>query len=113
MQFAEILYNYTADNLKKLARLCGSDPYTRKDELVRSIHRTMLKPDSLRQVWVKLDDLSKKAIAAAYHNDGEFNQAAFVAQYGSAPAANGSAFRRTTRSAPRGQCCRQAPSPSQ
>ncbi len=86
MQLAEILYNYTADNLKKLARLCNSAPYTRKDELVRSIHRTMLKPDSLRQVWAKLDDLSKKAVAVAYHNDGEFNQAAFVAQYGSAPA---------------------------
>lgn len=86
MQFAEILYNYTADTLKKLARLCDCTPYGRKDELVRCIHRTMMKPDSLRQLWSRLDDLSKKAVATAYHNDGEFNQTAFIAQYGSAPA---------------------------
>ncbi len=58
---------------------------TRKDDLVRCIHRAVMTPESLRQLWRQLDDLSKKAVAAAYHNDGEFNASAFEAQYGQLP----------------------------
>ncbi|MBN1217492.1 MAG: hypothetical protein JXM69_01070 [Anaerolineae bacterium] len=85
-QLAEILYQKTNDQLKQLAKLCDAcRGATRKDDLVRCIHCTVMKPESLRQVWRQLDDLSKKAVAAAYHNDGEFNQSAFVAQYGTLP----------------------------
>ena len=52
---------------------------------MRCIHRMVMQPESLRQVWSQLDELSKKVIAAAYHNEGEFNQPAFVAQYGLLP----------------------------
>jgi hypothetical protein len=85
MELAEILYNYTNDHLKRLASLCDGRGYTRKDDLVRCIHRTVMVPESLRQLWPRLDALSQKAVAAAYHNDGEFNQTAFIAQYGALP----------------------------
>lgn len=85
MELSEILYNYTNDHLKRLASLCDCRGYTRKDDLVRCIHQTVMVPESLRQLWPRLDDLSQKAVAAAYHNDGEFNQTAFIAQYGALP----------------------------
>ncbi|MBN1994685.1 MAG: helicase-associated domain-containing protein [Anaerolineae bacterium] len=85
MELSEILYSYTNDHLQRLAGLCNCRGHTRKDDLVRCIHRAVMVPELLRQLWQQMDDLSKKAIAAAYHNDGEFNQRAFVAQYGSLP----------------------------
>jgi hypothetical protein len=85
MELAEILYQQTNDTLKRLAGLCNCSGQTRKDELVRCIHKVVMTPASLEKLWQKLDDLSKKAVAAAYHNDGEFNATAFVAQYGSLP----------------------------
>ncbi|NJN94255.1 MAG: hypothetical protein HC875_09275 [Anaerolineales bacterium] len=85
MELSEILYQQTNDTLKRLAGLCGCSGQTRKDDLVRCIHKIVMTPDSLRRLWDKLDDLSKKAVASAYHNGGEFNAAAFVAQYGSLP----------------------------
>ncbi|GAB4411846.1 MAG: hypothetical protein Fur0044_06060 [Anaerolineae bacterium] len=85
MELSEILYQQTNDTLKRLAGLCGCSKQTRKDDLVRCIHKVVMTPDSLRRLWDKLDDLSKKAVASAYHNGGEFNATAFVAQYGSLP----------------------------
>lgn len=85
MELSEILYQQTNDTLKRLAGLCGCSSYTRKDDLVRCIHKVVMTPDSLRRLWDKLDGLSKKAVASAYHNGGEFNATAFVAQYGSLP----------------------------
>lgn len=85
MELAEILYQQTNDTLKRLAGLCGCSGQTRKDDLVRCIHKVVMTPDSLGQLWRKLDDLSKKAVASAYHNGGEFNATAFLAQYGSLP----------------------------
>ncbi|MFC1975781.1 hypothetical protein ACFLXQ_05245 [Chloroflexota bacterium] len=86
MELSEILYEKTNRELKELAKLCDScQGATRKNDLVRCIHRTVMQPESLRQVWSQLDELSKKVIAAAYHNEGEFDQSAFVAQYGSLP----------------------------
>ncbi len=85
MELSEILYQHTNDILKRLAGLCGCSSYTRKDDLVRCIHKVVMTPASLEKLWQQLDDLSKKAVAAAYHNDGEFNATAFVAQYGALP----------------------------
>ncbi|MFN8454946.1 MAG: hypothetical protein U0401_09815 [Anaerolineae bacterium] len=85
MELSEILYQYNNDILMKLAGLCGCSGAKRKDELVRCIHRAVMSPASLRGLWHQLDELSQKAVASAYHNDGEFNRAAFVAQYGSLP----------------------------
>ena len=85
MELSEILYQQTNDILKRLAGLCGCSGATRKDDLVRCIHKAVMTPTSLERLWAKLDNLSKKAVAAAYHNDGEFNATAFAAQYGSLP----------------------------
>jgi hypothetical protein len=86
MELSEILYQYNNDVLMKLAGLCNCSGGKRKDELVRCIHKAVMTPVSLRSLWNQLDELSKKAVAVAYHNDGEFNRDAFVAQYGSLPA---------------------------
>lgn len=85
MELSEILYQQTNDILKRLAGLCGCSKHTRKDDLVRCIHQTLLTPASFQRLWHQLDNLSKKAVAAAYHNEGEFNATAFVAQYSSLP----------------------------
>lgn len=86
MQLAEILYQKTNDALKPLVQLCGGCPDgTRKDDLVRCIHRVLMTPESLRQMWQQLDEVSRKAVASAYHNDGYFDKMAFTAQYGELP----------------------------
>lgn len=85
MELLEILYQCNNEILMKLAGLCGCSAAKCKDDLVRCIHRVVMTPASLRGLWNRLDELSKKAVAAAYHNDGEFNRTAFVAQYGSLP----------------------------
>lgn len=87
MQLSEILYQKTNDQLGQLAKLVdGCGRATRKDDLVRCLQAALTKPDSLKKLWQRLDDLSRKAIAGAYHNDGQFNASAFVAQYGQLPA---------------------------
>ncbi len=85
VELSEILYQYNNNVLGELAKFCGCNKNKRKNDLVSCIHKTLLSPASLRSLWNKLDDLSKKAVAAAYHNDGQFNPAAFEAQYGSLP----------------------------
>lgn len=86
MQLSEILYQRTNDQLGQLAKLVdGCGRTTRKDDLVRCIHAAVMKPDSLKKLWQRLDDLSRKAITSAYHNDGQFSATAFVAQYGQLP----------------------------
>lgn len=86
MELAEILYQKTNDVLKQLAQLVGGcQGATRKDDLVRCLHRAVMTPVSLKQLWQQLDALSQKAVAAAYHNGGEFDSSAFVAQYGALP----------------------------
>jgi hypothetical protein len=85
MKLSEILSLYNNETLKQLARLCGCSQATRKDDLVKCIYKTLMIPASLEFLWRQLDSLSKKAVAAAYHNGGEFNAAAFEAQYGSLP----------------------------
>lgn len=85
MKLVDILYEYSNDQLKGLARLCGCGSITRKADRVECIRQALLNPASLRALWEKMDNLSRRAVASAYHNGGEFNSAAFVAQYGSMP----------------------------
>jgi hypothetical protein len=86
MELAEILYQKTNDGLRQLAQLIGGcQGATRKDDLVRCLHRAVMTPGSLKQLWQQLDELSRKAVAVAYHNGGEFDASAFVAQYGALP----------------------------
>lgn len=85
MNLADLLYQKTVDQLKPLANLCGRHGFTRKDDLVRHIHNVMMTPTTLATLWRKLDPLSQKAVASAYHNAGEFHAEGFVAQYGSLP----------------------------
>ena len=86
MKLFDILYNYTNDDLKKFVKLLsGSSKLTRKDQMVVFLIDELLSPDKLRGHWNRLDTLSQKAVAAAYHNDGAFVAAAFEAQYGAQP----------------------------
>jgi len=39
----------------------------------------------LRAIWEQLDSIAQRAISTAYHNVGEFDARAFVAQYGDLP----------------------------
>ncbi len=85
MKLEETLYGYTNDTLKTLIKLTGDSPPTRKDDLVAHLMGRLTTPASLHDVWEQMDDLSQKAVASAYHNDGLFHAAAFAAQYGSLP----------------------------
>ncbi|MCX6050363.1 MAG: hypothetical protein NT075_35150 [Chloroflexi bacterium] len=86
MKLFDIFYNYTNDELKKLIQLLNAfRKPARKEEMVSFLRDELLIPDKLRQHWARLDELSQKAVAAAYHNDGTFNANAFVNQYGALP----------------------------
>lgn len=85
MELSEILYQKTNDELYKLAQLCDYRGAKRKDDLVRHLHRTVMTPVLMKQIWGQMDLLSQQAVASAYHNDGEFEPGAFIAQYGSLP----------------------------
>jgi hypothetical protein len=79
--------SYTADVLGEFVKLCGGMPskMTRKGDRVKYIVAALQDRNQLRQIWNRMDALSRKAVAAAYHNDGVFDASAFVAQYGSLP----------------------------
>lgn len=82
---SEILHQKTVDQLKPLAGMCGPHGVTRKADLVNHIIQTLTSPASFRQLWDRLDTLSQKVVGTAYHNEGEFDDGAFVAQYGALP----------------------------
>jgi len=44
---------------------------------VRCIHKAVMTPASLAQLWRQLDDVSKKAVASAYHNGGSSTRLRF------------------------------------
>ncbi len=78
--------NYNSDVLKEWVDLCGSPKgVTRKADRAEFLARTMTSAMEVRRLWGEMDELSRKAVAAAYHNDGSFNADAFVAQYGRLP----------------------------
>ncbi len=84
-RLVDYLQQKTIEQLKSLARLCGPTKVTRKAHLIEHIRQSLINPSSLNQLWKKLDPLTQKAVASAYHNDGEFDEMAFEAQYGSLP----------------------------
>jgi hypothetical protein len=94
VRLEEQLPNYTVDHLKQLVRLCGGPgpEGTRKEFLVRYIVERLTTPASLEEIWRQLDTLSQKALAHAYHNGGELDEEAFVAQYGARPRRRGHGY---------------------
>ncbi|MCP5101436.1 MAG: hypothetical protein GY943_38310 [Chloroflexi bacterium] len=80
------LYQWRSDDLKKYVNLLGgSSSITLKGKRITFICQKMLGKASLQLIWRELDETSKRAISTAYHNVGEFNTAAFIAQYGGLP----------------------------
>jgi hypothetical protein len=85
--FDYYMETYTSGGLKAWVDLCGTPKVlTRKADRAEFLAQTMTSPVEVRRLWNAMDDLSRKAVAAAYHNAGTFNADAFVAQYGSLPA---------------------------
>ena len=85
MNLRDCLWGYTVAILKPLANLCDCRSVTRKDELLDCIVQSLSSPDGQRKQWAQMDDLSRKALAQAVHNDGEFSAGAFQARYGRLP----------------------------
>ena len=87
MKLRPALYSFIVEDLKQLVRLCGGPgpDSTRKEQLVEYIAGRLTHPIALAEIWRRLDPLSQKAVATAYHAGGEFSPEAFVAQYGELP----------------------------
>ena len=87
MKLREALQSYTVPHLKELAGVSGGPgpEGNRKEQLVRYLYDRLTYPDSLAQLWNGLEELSKKAVAAAYYGDGRFNEEAFLARHGALP----------------------------
>ncbi len=84
--FEFYLNTYNSDTLRDLLNLCGgSNRITRKQDRAAFLAQTMTSASEVRRLWQKMDTLSQKAVAAAYHNEGVFDSDAFIAQYGSLP----------------------------
>ena len=78
--------NYTSEQLHKFIKLCGGpSSLKRKGDRARYLAETLSNPQVVRRLWGEMDDLSRKALAAAFHNDGVFNKKAFRARYGKLP----------------------------
>ena len=78
--------NFTSDSLKELldvAKVRGIS--TRKGERAEMLAAILQSPMEVKRLWGDMDELSRKAVAAAFHNDGFFDTSAFVAQYGKMP----------------------------
>lgn len=86
MSLLDTLMNHNSDVLKEYVALCGgSSSLTRKADRAEFLAATLTSLLEIRRLWAEMDNLSRKALAAAYHNDGIFNQDAFLAQYGVLP----------------------------
>jgi uncharacterized protein (DUF2249 family) len=87
MKLRPALYSFIVEDLKQLVRLCGGPgpDGVRKEQLVEYIAGRLTHPVALAEIWRRLDPLSQKAVATAYHAGGEFATEAFVAQYGELP----------------------------
>ncbi len=80
------LMEWTSDKIKKYVILLGgTSTVTLKAKRAMFICEKLLNKPALRMIWKELDTVTQQAISNAYHNGGEFNQAAFVAQYGKLP----------------------------
>ena len=86
MKLADMLEQWRSDDLKAYVLLLGGkSTITRKADRIKFITQTLLDKASLRVFWQQMDGISRRAISVAFHNEGEFSQAAFAAQYGSLP----------------------------
>ena len=87
MKLRPALNSFIVEDLKQLVRLCGGPgpDGVRKEQLVEYIAGRLTNPDTIAEIWRRLDPISQKAVAAAYHAGGEFSPEAFVAQYGELP----------------------------
>ena len=87
MKLRPALNSFIVEDLKQLVRLCGGPgpDGVRKEQLVEYIAGRLTNPVALGEIWRRLDPLSQKAVATAYHAGGEFSPEAFVAQYGELP----------------------------
>jgi hypothetical protein len=87
MKLRAALNSFIVEDLKQLVRLCGGPgpDGARKEQLVEYIVGRITHPVVLAEIWRRLDPLSQKAVASAYHAGGEFAPEAFVAQYGELP----------------------------
>lgn len=87
MKLRAALNSFIVEDLKQLVRLCGGPgpDGARKEQLVEYIVDRITHPVVLAEMWQRLDPLSRKAVASAYHAGGEFAPEAFVTQYGELP----------------------------
>lgn len=85
MKLMDILEQYTVERLKPLANFCDCKGLNKKADLIHCIYKSLTTLNSLIDLWNRLDPLSQKAVTAAYHNDGELNTNAFIAQYRALP----------------------------
>ena len=83
---AERLDQWNSDAIKKYVTLLGGrSNITRKADRVNFVCAKLLDKPTLRTIWGQLDSVARRAVSTAYHNDGEFDSNAFVAQYGELP----------------------------
>jgi hypothetical protein len=81
----ETLEGLHVDQIRPRAKLCAKNLPTRKSDLIAVVVSAIHSVERLKQLWSQLDDLSRKAIAAALEQGGTFDRDAFRAQYGSLP----------------------------
>jgi hypothetical protein len=85
-EFRERLERINSDELKKLVTLAGaSSSPKRKPERIEVLVQLLTNRREVKRLWEEMDPLSRKALAAAYHNDGVFHAEAFANQYGELP----------------------------
>ena len=85
MTLAQSLDRWTNDTLQSYFNLIGGKKLTRKGERIDYICQQMLSEETLPGIWQRLDPLAQRAVSCAYHNEGLFDEPAFIAQYGELP----------------------------
>ena len=85
MKMEQALYQWTSETLKEYSQLLGGKRLTAKADRVDYICRQMLDKETLSGIWQRLDSVTQRAVSSAYHNEGLFDERAFIAQYGALP----------------------------
>jgi hypothetical protein len=85
MTLAEALEQWNSDTIKKYVLLLGGGGITRKGDRIAYIESQLLDKKQLTAVWRQLDPVAQRAVSTAFHNGGQFDEDAFVAQYGEMP----------------------------
>jgi len=81
-----ILENYTVPTLRQLAGLLASGLPTRKAGLVALIRKHLENPETLRELWERLDPRQQAAVAEVVHSSTlRFDARGFRAKYGQDP----------------------------